>query len=121
MSSKICTLIQIDISRWVMFSELRAEAAEQGGQAGAVGVGDGGELEAEATAADVADDRVGADLSFGDEKIKLGGGADGALRGRLQEQAAEAHVADAREVVAAVGMPADPDVVVDDQARIDAA
>ena len=54
-------------------------------------------------------------------KSSLGGGADGALRGSLQEQAAEAHVANTRDVVAAIGIPPDPDVFVDHQARIDAA
>jgi len=65
------------------------------------------------------DDSVGADLSFGDQEIELGGGADRALCGCLQEQAAETHIANAREVIATVGMPADPDVCIDQQARID--
>jgi len=73
----------------------------------------GNESQTEAVAAfDVANDRIGPDAAFLDEKIELGGHAlfQVGMRG-LDKQAIDADVQDARDIVAAIAAPADPDVL----------
>jgi hypothetical protein len=96
-----------------------AEAREHGFEALAVGVGDGDEPEAEAsTAADVANEGVGLDAALLHEELEFGWHAffDLEVR-RLDEEAVDADVEDAGDIVAAVALPADPDVLGSRKAR----
>ncbi len=75
-------------------------------------VGRAEEFQAEAeTPYYVADDGVGFDAAFLNEEVELGGHAlfDLEVRG-LDEEAVDADVQDAGDIVAAIAAPADPDV-----------
>jgi hypothetical protein len=90
-----------------------AESGEHGLEALTIFVGCGEESQAEAGAAfDVANDGVGFDAALRNEEVELGGHAffDFEVRS-LDEEAVDADVDDAGDVVAAVAAPADPDVV----------
>jgi hypothetical protein len=90
-----------------------AKSCEQGLEALAIFVGYGDEAQAEATAAfDMADNGIGLDSAFLNEKVELGGHScfDFEVKG-LNEQAVDTDVEDARDVVAAIAAPADPDVL----------
>jgi hypothetical protein len=89
-----------------------AEAREHGFEALAIVVGYGNEAQAQAGAAfDMANDGVGFDAAFLDEKVQFGLHAflDLEVR-RLDEEAVDADIEDARDVVAAIAAPADPNV-----------
>src|ERR1700745_832596 len=58
----------------------------------------------------VAHYRVGADLSFCNKEIQTGHCAHGPRLGSLNEQSAHAHVADERNIVASLALPAHPNV-----------
>jgi hypothetical protein len=96
-----------------------AEAGEHGFEALAVGVGHRDETEAEASAAAyVADEGVGLDAALLDEELKFGWHAffDLEVWG-LDEEAVDADIEDARDIVAAVALPADPNVLGGRKAR----
>ena len=79
----------------------------------AIFVAYGEESQAEAAAVFyVADDGVGFDAAFLNEKVEFGGHAffHFEMRG-LYEEAIDADVEDAGDVVAAIAAPADPDVL----------
>jgi hypothetical protein len=89
-----------------------AEPGEHGFEALAIFFVDGEKAQAETAAAFyVANDGVGFDAAFLNEEVELGGHAffDLEVRG-LDEKAVDADVEDARDVVAAIAAPADPDV-----------
>ena len=96
-----------------------AEAGEHGFEALAVGVGDGHETETETgSAADVADEGVGFDAAFLDEELELDRHAflDFEVWG-VDGEPVDADVEDTRDIVAAVALPADPDVLGSRKAR----
>jgi hypothetical protein len=89
-----------------------AEAGEHGFEALAIVVGYGNEAKAQAAAAfDVANDGVGFDAAFLNEEVQFGLHAflDLEVR-RLYKEAVDADVENARDIVAAITSPADPNV-----------
>ena len=91
---------------------MEAESGEQSFEALAIFVSYSDEAQAEAAAAfDVANDGVGFDAAFLNEKVQFGGHAFFHLGLRsLDEEAVDADVEDAGDIVAAIAAPADPDV-----------
>jgi hypothetical protein len=90
-----------------------AEAREHSFEATAIFVGHGDKTQAKtASAFNVTNDSVGFDAAFLDEEVELGFHAFLELEvGRLNEEAIDADVEDAGDIVAAVALPADPDVL----------
>jgi hypothetical protein len=89
-----------------------AESGEQSFEALAIFVGYSDEAQAEAVAVFyVANDGVGFDAAFLNEKVQFSGHAFFHLGLRsLDEEAVDADVEDAGDIVAAIAAPADPDV-----------
>jgi hypothetical protein len=89
-----------------------AESGEHGFEALAIFVGRGEESQAEAGAAfNVPNDGVGFDAALLNEEVELRGHAFSDFEVRsLDEEAVDADVENAGDVVAAVAAPADPDV-----------
>ena len=89
-----------------------AEPCQQSSKALAVAVSHSRKSQAETIAAlYVANQSFGCDTAFLDQKIKLGGHAlfHAEVR-RLDKKAIDADVQDARNIIALVAAPADPDV-----------
>jgi len=89
-----------------------AEPGEHSFEALAIFLADGEETKAQASATFyVADDGVGLDAAFLNEEVELGGHAffDLEVSG-LDEKTLNADVEDARDIVAAIATPADPNV-----------
>jgi hypothetical protein len=92
---------------------MRAQPRKQGFEALAVFLAYGEESQAKAAATFyVADDGVGLDATFLDQEIKFGRHAlfHFEVRG-LDEQAVDADVEDAGDVVSSVAAPTDPNIV----------
>lgn len=89
-----------------------AESGEQSFEALAIFVSYGDEAEAKAAAVFyVANDGVGFDAAFLNEKVQFSGHAFFHVGMRsLDEQAFDADVEDAGDIVAAIATPADPDI-----------
>jgi len=89
-----------------------AESGEQSFEALAIFVSYCDETQAEAAAVfDVANDGVGFDAAFLNEKVQFSGHAFFHLGVRsLDEEAVDADVEDAGDIVAAIAAPADPDI-----------
>lgn len=89
-----------------------AQARHQRDQVFSILVADGGEFQAQALSLfGVLDGRFGADCAFLDQKVEVGRGADAPGLRRLQKDAADAQIANARHVIAAVATPVDPDML----------
>jgi hypothetical protein len=89
-----------------------AESGEQSFEALAIFVSYGDEAQAEAAAAFyVANDGVGFDAAFLNEKVQFSGHAsfNTEVRG-LDEEAVDADVEDAGDIVAAIAAPTNPDI-----------
>ncbi len=93
-------------------SRMRTQPCQHGFQALAVFFGQRDEFQADSRAAFyVANDGLGSDAPFLNEKIELGGHSvlDLEMRG-LDKKAVAADVQDAGDIIAAIAAPADPDV-----------
>ncbi len=90
----------------------RAQSNKKAGQVGTVLVANGGEFKPHAVAIfSVADDGFGANLAIGSQEVEIGASADFLDPGSLDEDTAEAEIADARHVVIASGVPKNIDAL----------
>jgi hypothetical protein len=99
-----------------------SDPPKQSGQAGTVGIRDGDEFQPEPLARGrVTHDGISSDLPLGDEKLKIGWGADLAWRRSSQEETTETHVKNARDIVMPVATPTNPHFFVQNDPRVEPA